>query len=176
MDSYRSWILLALVLFVAQSDLRQYRISNRSVVITLVAGLALNTCIHGWDGIVHGCLGILVGFLLLMPFYVIGGMTAGDVKWLSALGAWYGPKGILGVFLVSGMILGVISILWFVSNRNRPSPVEPSDCEASGVDHQTGIDEVFNSSEKRRRLIPYALPVALGVLIIESMRLIASLA
>jgi hypothetical protein len=111
-----------------------------------------------------------------MPFYVIGGMTAGDVKWLSALGAWYGPKGILGVFLVSGMILGVISILWFVSNRNRPSPVEPSDCEASGVDHQTGIDEVFNSSEKRRRLIPYALPVALGVLIIESMRMIASLA
>jgi prepilin peptidase CpaA len=174
MELYRSWILIGLVLFVAQSDLRQYRISNRSVLITLVSGIAWNIGLFSSQGFLISCLGILAGFALLIPFYILGGMTAGDVKWLAALGAWYGPKGILGVFLVSGLALGLIALVMFATNaiatNKQKSPATTPEQVRSGA----GIDEIFESPGKRRRLIPYAFPVALGVMIIECTRMIAA--
>jgi prepilin peptidase CpaA len=52
--------------------------------------------------------------LLLLP-YVFGGMGAGDVKALAALGAWLGPMGVFSVFLYMALAGGLMSLgvlLW----------------------------------------------------------------
>ncbi len=178
----RPWILIAVVFFVALNDLRQYRISNRSVLATLAAGLAWSASQGSLGGLGQSLLGILVGFLLLIILYAIGGVTAGDVKWLAALGAWYGPKGIVGVFLVSGGILGILSLGLLAYSSIRPvktgwgSPsdgMDRNDYDVVLATQGMGIDDVYQSRDRRRRMIPYAVPVALGVLLIELVRMFA---
>jgi Flp pilus assembly protein protease CpaA len=165
---HKPWILIALVLFVAQRDLRHYKITNVSVLVTLLAGLAWNTYFLHLLGLQGGLLGILIGGGILLPLYALGGLTAGDVKWQAALGAWYGPKAIIGVFLVSGVILGLISLLWLILPKIIHRPPTPT---ATPNQPSKTIDEIFDSSDRRSRLIPYALPVGVGVVLIESIRL-----
>jgi prepilin peptidase CpaA len=47
--------------------------------------------VPGASGLGSGALGLALGFSLLMPVYALGGLGAGDVKALAALGAWLGP-------------------------------------------------------------------------------------
>lgn len=50
-----------------------------------------------WFGLAGSGLGLA---LLLLP-YIFGGMKAGDVKFLAAIGAWVGAVGILRIFLAT---------------------------------------------------------------------------
>jgi prepilin peptidase CpaA len=167
----RSWMLVAVVLWIAIHDLRHYRITNLSVIVTLLAGIGWSLALGHLSGLGQSLSGIAVGFLLLIVFYSVGGVTAGDVKWMAALGAWYGPKGVVGVFLVSGGILGLLSLGWtFYAAIN---PVERDSLELKSTPQQTGvekIDQVYESKDRRRRMIPYALPVGLAVVLIEFSR------
>lgn len=58
--------------------------------------------------------GAVVGLVILLPFYMIGGMGAGDVKLLAAAGSFFGPQAALaaGAFtLVAGAVLGLIVVI-----------------------------------------------------------------
>jgi prepilin peptidase CpaA len=179
--SLKSSILLALTILIARSDLLHYRISNRAVLLTLMMGLVWNASDALWMGAAMGIVGVLVGFLLLVPFYAMGGVTAGDVKWLAALGAWYGPRGIVGVFIVSSILLGVfclVSIAYRYIAMVRETPRSGLAIESRGIrglgsstiGNKAQIDDVYCSVDRRSVLIPYAVPVAIGVLMIESYR------
>jgi prepilin peptidase CpaA len=179
--SLKSSILLALTILIARSDLLHYRISNRAVLLTLMMGLVWNASDALWMGAAMGIVGVLVGFLLLVPFYAMGGVTAGDVKWLAALGAWYGPRGIVGVFIVSSILLGVfclVSIAYRYIAMVRETPRSGLAIESRGIrglgsstiGNKARIDDVYCSVDRRSVLIPYAVPVAIGVLMIESYR------
>lgn len=179
--SLKSSILLALTILIARSDLLHYRISNRAVLLTLMMGLVWNASDALWMGAAMGIVGVLVGFLLLVPFYAMGGVTAGDVKWLAALGAWYGPRGIVGVFIVSSILLGVfclVSIAYRYIAMVRETPRAGLAMESRGIrglgsstiGNKAQIDDVYCSVDRRSVLIPYAVPVAIGVLMIESYR------
>ena len=179
--SLKSSILLALTILIARSDLLHYRISNRAVLLTLMMGLVWNASDALWMGAAMGIVGVLVGFLLLVPFYAMGGVTAGDVKWLAALGAWYGPRGIVGVFIVSSILLGVfclVSIAYRYIAMVRETPRAGLAMESRGIrglgsstiGNKAQIDDVYCSADRRSVLIPYAVPVAIGVLMIESYR------
>ena len=179
--SLKSSIVLALSTLIAWGDLLHYRISNRAVLLTLMMGLAWNASNALWIGAAMGLLGVLVGFVLLVPFYAMGGVTAGDVKWLAALGAWYGPRGIVGVFLVSSFLLGVfclVSIAYRYIGMVRQTPRAGLAMESRGIlglgssriGNKARIDDVYCSADRRSVLIPYAVPVAIGVLMIESYR------
>ena len=180
--SLKSSILLALTILIARSDLLHYRISNRAVLLTLMIGLVWNASDALWMGAAMGIVGVLVGFVLLVPFYAIGGVTAGDVKWLAALGAWYGPRGIVGVFIVSSILLGVfclVSIAYrYIAMVRQKTPRSGLAIESRGIrglgsstiGNKAQIDDVYCSVDRRSVLIPYAVPVAIGVLMIESYR------
>ena len=143
---------------VATQDYRNYRITNQSVLITMAIGLTWITYSHRMQGFATGLYGTIVGFSLLIPFYALGGMTAGDVKWLAALGPWYGPKGILGLFVISGIILGLMSLYWMLEKKSAAPPSE-------------NIDQIYSSDLRKQYLIPYALAVAISVMAIESIRI-----
>jgi len=179
--SLKSSMVLAITILVAWGDLLHYRISNRAVLLTLMMGLAWNASNTLWIGAAMGPLGVLVGFVLLVPFYAMGGVTAGDVKWLAALGAWYGPRGIVGVFLVSSILLGVfclasIAFRYIVMGRQKSQvglvmkTRGIRELGSSAVCNKARIDDVYRSADRRSVLIPYAVPVAIGVLMIESYR------
>jgi prepilin peptidase CpaA len=46
-----------------------------------------------------------------MTFYLLGGMGAGDVKLMGAVGGFLGPKGVFAAFLGTSLIGGVYAIV-----------------------------------------------------------------
>jgi prepilin peptidase CpaA len=72
-------------------DHRQNRIPNIVTGSLLVTALVLHVSLHGWSGLAAGVSGLLVGLGIFLIPYVKGGMAAGDVKLMAAVGACLGP-------------------------------------------------------------------------------------
>jgi prepilin peptidase CpaA len=94
----------------AAGDLHSRRIPNYLTFGGALAGLVFQTAVLGWPGFVQSVLGAFLGLALLLPAYILGGMGAGDVKALAALGAWLGPKACFSVFCYMGLAGGVLSL------------------------------------------------------------------
>lgn len=104
-----------LSLAMATWDLRTRRIPNVLTFGGALAGIIFQTALFGWSGLGQSLAGLALGLALLLLPYVLGGMGAGDVKALAALGAWLGPTGIFSVFCYMGFSGGLISLailLW----------------------------------------------------------------
>lgn len=124
--TWQLWCLSALLLCSAMTvdaDLRESRIPNVQVLLTMVTGLSLNTFgpSNGAEGVLSdfpGALGffkamsgLTLGVLLLLPLYAVGVMGAGDVKWMGALGSFVGPHELLGLLVSVFVAGGVLSVL-----------------------------------------------------------------
>ena len=69
-------------------DIRTARIPNLLTFGAAAAALVYLSASNGWPGLAEAIEGWGVGVLLFAPFFALGGMGAGDVKLLSAIGAW----------------------------------------------------------------------------------------
>jgi prepilin peptidase CpaA len=101
---------LTIALWIAWGDLRTYRIPNYLTLGTALAGLLFQAATHGFGGLGNGLLGLALGFFLLFPVYLLGGMGAGDVKALAALGTWLGPGLTLMLFFYMAMAGGLLAL------------------------------------------------------------------
>jgi prepilin peptidase CpaA len=115
-----SYLILPLLLacWMAWGDVQSRRIPNYLTLFTILSGLGFQFGVQGWTGVGQGLLGLGVGFILMMPFHLMGGMGAGDVKALAALGAWLGPMGTLFLFIYMGLS-GIPLIFFFLWRRGE---------------------------------------------------------
>ena len=109
--------LTALVIVVAVFDAKFRRIPNRIVFPAMLAGLISHLAWPGELGRAAGAIGIVIGFLLLLLPYVTGGMKAGDVKLLMAIGAFTGGWGVVEVLLVTLLCYPVLALFAVVRER-----------------------------------------------------------
>lgn len=107
-------IPLTLTLWIAWGDLKTRRIPNYLTLGTALSGLAYNLVGRGLPGLAEGFLGMLLGFAFLILPYLWGGMGAGDVKALAALGAWLGPKLTVFFFCYMGIAGGFLALGYLV--------------------------------------------------------------
>lgn len=106
---------LLLALWMAWGDVKSRRIPNYLTFGGALAGLGFRWGYHGYFGLVDGVLGLALGLALLLLPYLKGGMGAGDVKALAALGAWLGPRPTLYLVFYMGLAGGVLVLgsLWW---------------------------------------------------------------
>jgi prepilin peptidase CpaA len=146
-------ILGILLAIAVQSDVRRYRIPNIVCLCLLISGLTFQAALYGLNGLLLGIGGMLAGFLVLLPFYVLGGMGAGDVKLLAAGGSFLGPGAALiagGMALVGGALLALGLLLYRAGVAFAVS---------GDVKQMTDAVLMF-----RKEHFPYALPIAAAVL------------
>lgn len=106
---------LVLAAWIAWEDVRTRRIPNYLTLGIAVTGLLYSLLSHGWMGLLSGVLGLALGFGFLLLPYLLGGMGAGDVKALAALGTWLGPWGTVFLFCYMGIAGGLMALgvlLW----------------------------------------------------------------
>ena len=102
----------------AHLDLKSFRIPNWLTGMMLVCGLLLHGLMPQFLGIYLSMCGLMVGLLCFLPFYLIGGIGAGDIKLMAALGSWLGPQGVVQVFIVASVFIGLASVLKILSTKD----------------------------------------------------------
>ena len=92
------------------TDLHSRRIPNWLTFGAAAVGIATQFAIGGQGGAQHAMAGWVTGLFLFMPMFLLGGMGAGDVKLLAALGAWLGPGYATLLAMYSSLAGGVIAV------------------------------------------------------------------
>ncbi|MNZ93991.1 Type IV leader peptidase family protein [compost metagenome] len=153
-------VLLAFLLGAAICDLASHRLPNCYLLLGALAALALQLWVVGPMGGVVGGAGLMTGFAVFLPFYVMGGMAAGDVKLMAVVGSFLGAAGALwaaACSLIAGAVLGVIYLLykghfcrlaaryWAMASLRARIPAEDDDAA--------------------RHRFPYAIAIAAGTLL-----------
>ena len=91
-------------------DLRTRRIPQALTLGGALAGLAFHLLSGGWSAGLGSAMGWAVGIAIFFVPFALGGLGAGDVKLLGAIGAWLGPMNALWVGLYAGAAGGVLAI------------------------------------------------------------------
>jgi prepilin peptidase CpaA len=136
-----------------------------------VAGLGYNFMSLGFSGLEDGFLGMLLGFACLILPYLWGGMGAGDVKALAALGAWLGPKLTVFLFCYMGIAGGVIAVgylmwqgtLWEKAKQGWTFLFNLVLCRPDGPPRPPSPSHLTEG-------IPYGVAIAIGMLILVGER------
>jgi prepilin peptidase CpaA len=92
-------------------DVWSRRIPNWLTFGTLLLGVAINAWLHGFGGALTAIAGAALGAAILLPFYAMRAMGAGDVKLLAALGALLGPTALLSVAIYGALVGGAMSVV-----------------------------------------------------------------
>lgn len=111
-------VLTFLALLAAFYDLRFRRVPNWLVAAGLVLGIVGNSILFGFLGLLLSMKGFGLALLIYIPLYLARGMGGGDVKLMAAVGALVGPVNWLVIFVLTGLIGGVIAIV-FVLVKGR---------------------------------------------------------
>jgi prepilin peptidase CpaA len=116
--SSNNMMLIGLGVFLSAAvieDFTRRRISNVLTVGATLLALVLHFVANGSEGLLHGLGGFAVGLGVFLPFFLMGGMGAGDVKTMAAAGAFLAPLPSLlaaGLSLIAGAMLGLVVLAW----------------------------------------------------------------
>jgi prepilin peptidase CpaA len=92
-------------------DLRTRRIPNWLTFGSAALALGFRLVTGGLSGVEHGMLGWATGMAVLLAPFLLGGMGAGDVKLVAALGAWLGPGETLWMAIYTSMAGAVMALI-----------------------------------------------------------------
>jgi prepilin peptidase CpaA len=93
------------------TDLSSRRIPNVLTFGASVAAVLFGAINGGLPGAGWSLAGWAVGCAVFMPWFLLGGMGAGDVKLLAALGAWAGPSAAVWMALYAAIAGGVFAVM-----------------------------------------------------------------
>jgi prepilin peptidase CpaA len=155
------------VLIAAGFDIKSRRIPNALTFSMILSGLILNTYLNGFSGLGQSALGLLCGILFLILPFAWGGVGAGDVKLVGAIGSLLGPHLVLYVFLASAVFGGILSLIEAIRNHSFKAT-------CSSIKHKVMIAALSGKvpAEKSVELqtetlgIPYACAIACGTLFV----------
>ncbi|HWZ48645.1 MAG TPA: A24 family peptidase [Herbaspirillum sp.] len=109
----RTGTLIFLLLTAAVVDYRSHRIPNWLVLSGMLFGVIYNLAFPPFPhvNVLWPLEGMVMGFSVFLPLYLLGAMGAGDVKLMAMVGAIVGPVEMLWVLPLTMIAGGVLSIL-----------------------------------------------------------------
>jgi prepilin peptidase CpaA len=99
------------------TDWRSRRIPNWLTVPGFAVGLTLSAIVNGWSGLRDSLLGTGLAFALLLPFWLLKSLGAGDLKFAAALGAYTGPGRLIDILIGSVFVAGVMALMLVIYKR-----------------------------------------------------------
>ena len=159
-DALMTGTVLAVLGIAVREDMLRQRIPNALNASALLLGIGLASLIDGLRGLVDAAGGAAIGTAVLLPFYLLRGMGAGDVKLMAATGSFLGchdaiTAGLLT--LIAGFFLGIAFLVRHVAQALYRQPAAPSD------EAMVAWRALATVLSLRRARFPYALAIGVGV-------------
>jgi prepilin peptidase CpaA len=155
-----------ILIIAALTDIRSQRIPNTLTYSSVVFALAFHIQASGLHGLLFSLSGLALGLAFLILPYLMGGMGAGDVKLLGAVGAALGPKGVFAAALFTALVGGVYAAILIL--------IKYKDCRGLIARYATTL-KIFAASGQLYTLpaaenenppkLCYGVAIALGTLI-----------
>lgn len=156
-------VLTLLLIAACVSDLRTRRIPNTLVLSLALLGVVFSIGILGVAaGLKNAGAGWLTGFLVWLPFWLLGWLGAGDVKLFAGGAAWLGAWGALQAAGVAAVAGALLSIAWLGWERGVRVAVEKS---LIAMVHPKILASPSAVVGNRRRLVPYGVALTVGLLV-----------
>jgi prepilin peptidase CpaA len=110
-EQYRDLVLLLMVSIAAVNDLATRRIPNRLLLVGLGSALLLHLLSPApGQALLGGLGGMLLGLLVFLPFYLVRGMAAGDVKMMAVVGFFTGTGEAFEIAVLTWCAGGVMAL------------------------------------------------------------------
>ncbi len=170
-DNWVFWAVSIFAVIAAYIDGKELRVPNKLTFPMIVAGwmwsaISYGSMGDGWYvGLMWSLAGTAVGLATLLPAYAIGGMGAGDVKMMAAIGAWVHCTITLYAFCVSaivGAILAIIMVIMAGEGRKHFDQFFFILNEIKTVGDPEALAQIATERKTKMRLLPYGIPLAIG--------------
>lgn len=164
------FIFLMIVVSVAVvMDLLFDKIYNEWILISIMTGLSCSVWKGGGEGLLMSLLTMTIPLIVLYPLFMIGGLGAGDIKLLAAVGCFLTVRGIVITIGLSFLTGAVISLLKMLAERNFLQRMKYLLSYILDVfksrEWKFYEQDIQESKRKKEGKIHFALPVLLGVIL-----------
>lgn len=164
-------ILLA-ALIAGVTDIWKFKVYNLLTFPLAASGLLYHGIHGGAPALAGSFLGALVGFALMIALYAMGGMGAGDVKFVTAIGAWLGLPLILYVMAAGCIAAGVYALVLLVTAPSLKEILLNIQllwirlvCLGRHITSEDRVEAEVKRSDRRRRLIPFSAMMGIGLVV-----------
>lgn len=116
------WVLIGVLSVIVYTDLRYYRIPNICILLGMAAAVAGYLYTGRLELILVSLVTSGIVFICFYPFYVMGGLGAGDVKLFMLMACYIRGEGLLHYITVTMLIaalLSAVKIFLYKESRDR---------------------------------------------------------
>jgi len=146
-------------------DVFRRRIPNVITGPAVLAGLALHAVTGGWSGLGNSALAGLIAGCIFLVFWLVGGLGAGDVKLMTAVGCFAGLSQ-LPLVLISTLVAGGVFAIAVSVAHGRLLQTLRNVVELIAHHRRAGLTPhpELNLKNSQTFRLPFALPAAAGCL------------
>ncbi len=166
-QNWTVWLVTIVLILAAVIDGFELKVPNWVTYPFIISGWIYAFAAFGWEGLGWSLLGTVVGLLLLLPAYAIGGMGAGDVKLLAGVGAWILIQNTVNSFCVSAVVGALMAVAMVVARRAWKKHQDQFWLilnEIMVIKNPERLEEIAAERKSRMLLLPYGIPIAIGTI------------
>jgi prepilin peptidase CpaA len=140
------------------SDMFFRKADNKVLLYALVYAVIIQVLRHGSGGFINSISGIFTGLAIMIPFYLLGGIGAGDVKFTATVGAFTSWLFMLYAIFLTSVAGAVIALGVLIKRRNIIKNIK----ETATLNRKERIEEIQNPESEKT--IPYCLAITIGTI------------
>ncbi len=144
-------------------DIKYRKIPNWLTFPAMLSGIAINLILNfkNWH---FPLLGLIVGYLILIIPFLLGGIGAGDVKLLMALGAFLGMRKIIVVGLYGGIAGGLLSLFVLLHQIGTMNVEFKLFSLVTSIWDKEMRGKMLTPGQRSKLTVPYGLAIYIGLL------------
>jgi prepilin peptidase CpaA len=148
------------------TDVKSRRIPNYITFPSILLGLAMHLAIGGWKQFLLSLVAGLICGIAFLLFYIAGGMGAGDVKLMTAVGCIAGLPHVAYLLVLTALAGGIMALgLAFARGRLQQTISNVGAIASHHTQEGLAPHPDINLSNASTLRLPYALAIASGTLL-----------